>query len=1123
VVRVDDSEVVSFVQRVFNARGGFTAPDEGSRETAERVATTVGRVATRAGAGNVNVRSAGVDRFAVEFDVADNPPETLNRPVQSSLIIGPSGNAINADVRFPQAPPTFFDQSEVDEAASRAMEAVELDTVGFIRLNQVIANEHAAHIDLNSLDPDNPVFPAEELVRKMVRAGEVFNEQLTGSPGETGGGRSLLAPDTADAPDESSGGGGLYAPEPSDERDGGVPPGVPETFTPPTIYSENGLAREVGISGKGDSIGTELITGLWVPENNDVIVAGAAPSHGFLFKRYTDFVGVPDRVMGFKAIQRMTDDAPTLEIPGGGGGLYQGLVDTGLDGEVTRLTGGELTEPEGLYASVYASLATQPLSDDTLVRYSHTPERFADLVNSTTDEYRLAVLRRDLEFAGVSVPDIPSYSEKRDERLSAPGDGRSLLAPDTGDAPDDVIEYGRFTQPETIPQSHREVAQILADAGAARVKVSEIEAGEVTTLDVSMPGYADEAIVGGSSTMSTGMSLSTAGGSEITFRFPTLKDLKTKPQDAEIERVAERVLRRLERDVFPDADRTRVRTLTQERFVAHTPHVEYFAQGPPVDPVEVTERFVDAYQSFPRLVGDVLGRPVDDTFEYESDTTLFAPGSDPDAAAERLVERVERVEGTSAEIAENQSRGFLVEFFPPDQDPLYPCAVVVGFDGTIYEATLRLGPLGNRTLMDRSEIQNLEGRWTDVVLDAASGSGMLSAFGTSRDFADLGDEFVSDLLRPHVRLRLKEDGYDFTVRQMGRFYRQLVSQFRDVFGTYDERVNNPDLAGDFEASPYGEAEFRAPERNRRRPTDPPDEVAEAIQRLKLAFRDSRWVKDVDTDKRIGTAGVVDMKFQWPDDVVAPAEPDDRRLDDIQRSAVILNDEGNAQHFQLRLPPIPKEGNPPVGTDRQLTRRLSGAVPIEVGSVNVALADDGTTYTPHVDPDAGAASYPLDATIEAIQSILDTYEDTVLSGDSGQVLSAPDPEAFADRLRDVVADVSVVDVGEQTTVDFRLLSASGRMEVSSVVFDSDGTVVNAMIRGPGLADPELTPARVESAIRPLLLEFDLADSAVPRAEGLPEGASGIRPHVGISGEVDPETFVAFLDSLDEEFSNLNRMV
>lgn len=174
-------------------------------------------------------------------------------------------------------------------------------------------------------------------------------------------------------------------------------------------------------------------------------------------------------------------------------------------------------------------------------------------------------------------------------------------------------------------------------------------------------------------------------------------------------------------------------------------------------------------------------------------------------AAETILSGLNDIEGLDIMDTEMQRNDWMLEFHVPDRDTQYPSVVALDRDtGRITEITLRFGPLGDQAVVDDEEWRNLEGMWTDVVLDSASNAGILSGGGgfdpdstiDGRNI-DLGDKWASDQVRPHVRMPRVDDGYDISPREFIAFVENLVALFDKKFGTFSERRFSAEFGDNF--------------------------------------------------------------------------------------------------------------------------------------------------------------------------------------------------------------------------------------------------------------------------------------------------------------------------------------
>ncbi len=142
----------------------------------------------------------------------------------------------------------------------------------------------------------------------------------------------------------------------------------------------------------------------------------------------------------------------------------------------------------------------------------------------------------------------------------------------------------------------------------------------------------------------------------------------------------------------------------------------------------------------------------------------------------------------SANIKEKE----VIEFHLQDQDVKYPSALVMRPSGRVQELTLRFGPLGDRTIASDMKQHELEGKFTDTIMDAASSIGAMEIIDEA--VIDLGDGYVSDYLRPHVRLHHNYDGYDIRLDTILNFIQAAAQHFERKFGTLEDRYVDPEYA-----------------------------------------------------------------------------------------------------------------------------------------------------------------------------------------------------------------------------------------------------------------------------------------------------------------------------------------
>lgn len=140
------------------------------------------------------------------------------------------------------------------------------------------------------------------------------------------------------------------------------------------------------------------------------------------------------------------------------------------------------------------------------------------------------------------------------------------------------------------------------------------------------------------------------------------------------------------------------------------------------------------------------------------------------------------IEGLQPVGTELQNHGWLFEFHLPDRDVHYPSALTLDREtGKLKEFTLRFGPLGDQSEVDRETWNSLEGEWVDTVLSAASGTAVMGLL-TGKNI-DLGDRWVAEEIRPHVRVRGGvETTYDVPPMEFVDFVEDLVERFDDNYG-----------------------------------------------------------------------------------------------------------------------------------------------------------------------------------------------------------------------------------------------------------------------------------------------------------------------------------------------------
>lgn len=272
-----------------------------------------------------------------------------------------------------------------------------------------------------------------------------------------------------DAPDTIQLGG------PSDPD--AVPPEVPASFSPPDVHSIGGPIEEVGINGRsGRRVGFEVLTGLYVPRDNLAIIAGGTATHGNLLDQYlrehTIAGSPPLDMLGFKAAADGSGQI-FVEIPGGGGGLFQGLTRKGLTDDVRRLKGSIIEPGEHLYECIYAC-RRYGIEEDALVRYGHLVSGSADPNYNTTDTYRLSDCYQELRFAG----HLPGVLPEGDRRRSAPDPAHrdiGMEAPDTGGRPEAAFPEWFIEGAERIEAAGYDTVQLQRTGSNYVMDVSDMQ------------------------------------------------------------------------------------------------------------------------------------------------------------------------------------------------------------------------------------------------------------------------------------------------------------------------------------------------------------------------------------------------------------------------------------------------------------------------------------------------------------------------------------------------------------------------------------------------------------------------------------------------------------------------
>jgi hypothetical protein len=176
---------------------------------------------------------------------------------------------------------------------------------------------------------------------------------------------------------------------------------------------------------------------------------------------------------------------------------------------------------------------------------------------------------------------------------------------------------------------------------------------------------------------------------------------------------------------------------------------------------------------------------------------FLRPGDTGRDTAEKMVTELNSIDGIfDAHIAE-PGDNIVIEWNMPDQDFRFPSGVTIDdSDSDILEATIRMGTLGDRKLMDEDKVHDLEGKWIDVALDAALSSNMLEDVPDSSvdSMIDLGDRYIESDARPHFRMHHRANGYSVGLREFVDFVEELAEGFDRRFGTLQDRASDPEFA-----------------------------------------------------------------------------------------------------------------------------------------------------------------------------------------------------------------------------------------------------------------------------------------------------------------------------------------
>lgn len=175
---------------------------------------------------------------------------------------------------------------------------------------------------------------------------------------------------------------------------------------------------------------------------------------------------------------------------------------------------------------------------------------------------------------------------------------------------------------------------------------------------------------------------------------------------------------------------------------------------------------------------------------------FLRPGDTGLETAEKMVVELNKIDGIFDADISKKGADIIIEWRMPDPDFLYPSSVNIADNNSkIMEATIRLGPLGNREVVGRRELDRIKGNWVDVALTAAQEVGLLEHMG--RESVDIGDGYVSSKIRPHVRFHRKEEGYDMRHKDFVDFIDELSQRFDANYGTLEDRMVDQKFADRF--------------------------------------------------------------------------------------------------------------------------------------------------------------------------------------------------------------------------------------------------------------------------------------------------------------------------------------
>ena len=170
----------------------------------------------------------------------------------------------------------------------------------------------------------------------------------------------------------------------------------------------------------------------------------------------------------------------------------------------------------------------------------------------------------------------------------------------------------------------------------------------------------------------------------------------------------------------------------------------------------------------------------------------FNEGGSNGNFVDKMVEGLNNIEGINNAHAKRD--GMIVEWQNHDPDVKFESSLAVGdSQQALTEMTMRFGPVATYDLLPNDRRRELEGMWIDTVLDAQKASRARLDL-DARDI-DLGDMYISEYARPHVRLKNKVEGYAVSASKLIDFIRELKRRHKKKFGTLEERTTNPRYKG----------------------------------------------------------------------------------------------------------------------------------------------------------------------------------------------------------------------------------------------------------------------------------------------------------------------------------------